>query len=678
MTPASDGIDALISDHLDGVIDAPGAAALEAWLEAGRANQERYLRLVMDHRALLEHHAKARHQAPRRHPRPRLAAASAQRAAPFAALGAFAALLALAVLWWRMPAAAPAHGALTGPAPLRFATLDGSAGATLHRGGAVLALAAGGALLPGDRLQVVAGGWLALRCDDGTRMRLADDAELVLGVVAPGKRLQLLSGRLEAEFTPQTPGQPALIATPQAEVTVRGTALTVVAREGESRTEVSHGLVTLTRLADRAAVDIAAGEYAIAAPQLALAARAKDEPSGTRYAVGAGQAYATLGALPALHPGDLVELHPGSHHAAFRWGASGTALRPITVRGVGAAAATIDGGSLSPGSGGLPHALFQISGAHLVIEHLAFANARNGGTAAAILCNEGARHTVIRDCRITSCDKGIEASDDDLVIEDCEVAAIGSPGNDGYCHALLLAGARALVRRCDIHDALNGQGIKSRCAYLELRSCRITDAEDGEIGIVDAAAGPAAGAGADGDVVLIGNLVASKGGRRGNQQRFIEVGDDAGGSRHGTLALIGNTFIAADGRNIFVNTAHSAMRTVADSNIFYGSDRIALLGAGGFSGRCNWMPASAGIPPGSSGNLRATPAGPGFVDAPQRDFRLRADAACRGRGQAGVRYRDDAGSEHMVEPLGAPGRAAEPSRAGPGLAPDIGAFPALR
>ena len=69
MSAPGDGIDALISDHLDGVIDAEGAAALEAWLEAGRANQERYLRLVMDHRALLEHHAAARHRETGRHRR---------------------------------------------------------------------------------------------------------------------------------------------------------------------------------------------------------------------------------------------------------------------------------------------------------------------------------------------------------------------------------------------------------------------------------------------------------------------------------------------------------------------------------------------------------------------------------------------------------------------------------
>jgi ferric-dicitrate binding protein FerR (iron transport regulator) len=669
---SGDGIDALISDHLDGVISDAGSAALEAWLAAGRANQERFLRLVMDHRALLVHHAALRHQAPGRQRRARPAGGSPARATPFAALAALAALLALAVLWWRAPGA-PTSPAL-GPAPARVATLGAGAGATWRRGAALLAVAAGAALQAGDRIQVAPGGWLDLRFDDGTRMRLADDAELVLGDDAPGKRVQLLSGRLEAEFTPQPPGHPALIGTPQAEVTVRGTALTVVSREGESRTEVSHGLVTVTRLTDRAAVAVGAGEYAIAAPQLALAARPLGAASGTVYAVGAGQAYATLAALPALHPGDLVELHPGIHHVAHRWTASGTVLRPITVRGVGGAPATIDGGGLAPGSGGLPHALFHISGANLVIEHLDFANARNGGTAAGILVGDGARHTVIRDCRITLCDKGIEATDDDLRIADCDLGAIGSPGNDGYCHALLLSGARAVVERCDIHDARNGQGIKSRSGYLEIRSCRITDAEDGEIGIVDAPPGP----GADGNVVLIGNLVASKGGRHGNQQRFIEVGDDAGGSRHGTLYLIGNTFVAADGRNIFVNTAHAAMRTVAESNIFSGSERIALLGAGGFSGRRNWMPATASIPPGAAENVPATAAGPGFVDARSRDFRLRADAACRDQGLADLRYRDAAGGEQAVEPWGVPGRAPVPPAPGQGRPRDVGAYPALR
>jgi ferric-dicitrate binding protein FerR (iron transport regulator) len=670
---AADGIDALISDHLDGVLDDAGTRRLEAWLECGRANQERYLRMVMDHRALLEHHAMARHQAGRRPSRARPAAWIWRRTVPFAALCALAAALAVALLWWHAPAAPGQPAGSAEQAAQRFATLGANTGASVRRGAAAQALGTGAELRAGDRVTVAAGGRCELRCDDGTLLRLADDAELVLGPAAAGKRVELLYGRLEAEFTPQPPGHPAVIATPEAEVTVRGTVLTVVSRDGESRTEVSHGAVTLTRLADRAAVPLRSGEYAIAAPQLALAAHLLGEPSGTRYAVGAGQPYATLGALPALHPGDVVELHPGSHRLAYRWTASGTRLRPITVRGVGSAPAVIDGEGLNPGIGALPHGLFHISGAHLVIEHLDFANARNGGTAAGILCTDGARHTVIRDCRITSCDKGIEATDDDLLIEDCEIGRCGSPGNDGHCHALLLAGLRAVVRRCDIHDALNGQAIKSASRYLELRSCRITDAEDGEIGIVD----EPAGTGADGNVVLIGNLVASKGGRRGNQQRFIEVGDEGGGNRAGTLYLIGNTLVAADGRNLFINTAHAAMRTVAIGNIFSGSDRIAMLGAGGFSGRRNWMPASASVPPGAEDNVRATSAGAGFADPEHRDFRLRADAACRGQGLADARYRDDAGRACAVEPWGAPGPTAGQPAPSPATPPCIGAYPAL-
>ncbi len=663
MSTPSDEIAALISDHLDGLIDDAGAARLETWLAAERAHQERFLRMVMDHRALLAHYAMARHQ---RRPR----SARTRRAPALALLGALAALLALAVLWWRAPLGAR-RTEVVDPAGATFALLLEGGGESVLRAGAPVAIARGDALRPGDRITVAGGASCALRCPDGTVLRLADDAELELVATAPAKQLLLRRGRLEAEFSPQPPGQPAVIATPEAEVTVRGTALTVVSREGESRAEVSHGLVTLTRRSDHAVVPLAAGEYAIAAPQLALVARARGEPSGARYAVGAGQAYAGLGELPALHPGDVVELHPGSHQGAYRFSANGTALRPITVRGVGAAPAVVTGAGLRPGIGALPHALFEIAGAHLTIEHLDFAEARNGGTAAGILIGVHAHHTVIRGCRITRCDKGIEAEDDDLVIEDCEIGEIGALENDGFCHGLLLAGARAWVRHCDIHDCHHGQGIKCRSAFLLLQDCRLTDAEDGELGIVDPPAGPVP----DSDVVVVGTLIASKPARRGNQQRFIEVESDAGGSRRGTLYLLNDTLVAADGRNLFINTAHAAMRTVAQNTIFFGSERIAQLGQGGFSARGCWMPSTAASPPGTADGVPAGAAGPGFVDAARRDFRLRADAACRGRGVDTAAARAQAGG--APAPGFAPGRTTAAAGARVSAAADVGAYPAL-
>jgi hypothetical protein len=410
---------------------------------------------------------------------------------------------------------------------------------------------------------------------------------------------------------------------------VLGTSLAVCRSDGETLVEVRHGAVAVMRGAGGMdGVRVASGQRVLATPSLPLTLAAIGSPCGSTYPVGDGQAYADLAALPALKPGDVVEIHAGTHRGARSLRASGTALRPIVIRGVGAEPPLIDGDGVDVGGvGETPRALFQIQGDHYLIEHLAFANARNGENGAAIRCL-GARHVVIRGCRIARCDDGIMAGDDvdDLRIEDCDIGWTGTAQRDGYCHGIYIGGDRAVVRGCSIHDAQYGQAFKSSCRTLELIANRIVGADDGEISFID---GPGTEA-ATSSLTLSGNLVASKADRRGNTRRFIEVGTENGGIRGGTLTLRGNTFVAADPRVIFVDTVHSAMRVVADETIFVGSDHIATLGAGGISGRRDWLPTTAEVPAGLVDLLRGDQ--PGFVDAAHGDFHLAPTSPCLGLG----------------------------------------------
>ncbi len=644
----------LMSAYLDGELDAQGIAELDAWLAADRAHQERFVRLVIDHRALREllvgeRYAAALPDAPNAEARNlrtrqtgRHARGRARHRATAPAIGwmlvaaSLMAAVAAAWTWWRPQTSA-------GPR-IATATIETANAAVLIHDGVSAPAAAASPLVDGDHLAASADGGAVVRYADGTLVRLDGGCEAWFGHDAGALRVHLVHGRLSADVAHQPVGHPAVIATPDAEVTVLGTELAVTALGGETLTEVGRGRVSLQRLVDHAQVAIGAGEYALAAPGLTLATRAHGAPLGTTYDVGAGQRFAALADLPELAPGDVVDIHPGTYRGGLLWKRSGTPLRPITIRGVGDAPATIDGDGMTL-SGVLPaaQALFQIHGDHYAIERLSFAGAHTGGNASAIHC-AGTGHAVIRSCRITHCDVGIDARCDDLLIEDCEIGWCGDPAPNGYSHELHVAGGRAVVRGCDLHDALGGQALKGASRYIELRANRIVAAADGEISFADVV-----GAGdRDCDIVMVGNLVTSLPSRAGNNQRFIEVGRDAGGLRHGTLSLFNNTFVAGNPRVCFINTSLSAMTVVADSNIFVGSREIARVGAGGIGGRSNWLPQDAQVPPGLRESVTGTD--PGFSADARGDYHLRADSPCLGHGAPDSAYRD---ADGMTRPAGA-------------------------
>ncbi len=60
------------------------------------------------------------------------------------------------------------------------------------------------------------------------------------------------------------------------------------------------------------------------------------------YQVGPTQTYHTVGSLPALNPGDNVEIDSGTYNEVKRWTTAGTAAQPIAIRGVGVARPIFD------------------------------------------------------------------------------------------------------------------------------------------------------------------------------------------------------------------------------------------------------------------------------------------------------------------------------------------------
>jgi hypothetical protein len=169
---------------------------------------------------------------------------------------------------------------------------------------------------------------------------------------------------------------------------------------------------------------------------------------------------------------------------------------------------------------------------------------------------------------------------------------------------------------------------------------------------------------------MIGNLVVSKPDRHGNSRRFIETDDEGSGGRGGTLRLIGNTLVAGDPKVVFIATL-GGMRVVAEGNVFSGSDQIAQPGPGGISGRRNWLPPTAEVPAGLVDRVDGSD--PGFVDAANGDYHLRAGSPCL----AGVetRSRDRSGREHVSPAIGPGDPLGTILRQGP---PVVGAFAPAR
>ena len=378
----------------------------------------------------------------------------------------------------------------------------------------------------------------------------------------------------------------------------------------------------------------------------ALLAGGAHAPAATTYQVGPTRSYHTVSSLPALSPGDVVEIDPATYKEVKRWTQPGTASQPITIRGVGATRPLFDATGLNV-SGSLPNprAVFQVEAAYITLQNLEFQNARNGDNGAGIRVT-GGNNVTVRNCRISACDMGVMSdSDSNLVIEASEICSNGTSLYDGYSHNFYLGGNSATVRFCYIHDALYGQNFKTRAHYTELLYNYIADSQDGEVGLVDANETAATNSHA----VMLGNIIISKPRLGGyNSGRFIQFGQDSGGQHNGTLYAFNNTFLAGDGRIQFLSANAAGATILACNNIFYGSGQIVGTLGGGIAGSNNWLQSSATVPATFYASVAGTD--PGFVNRTVRDIHLTAASACRNRGLNALLYLDGTGAGHSGLP----------------------------
>lgn len=158
--------------------------------------------------------------------------------------------------------------------------LAASPGVSVHRGGEKLPARIAMSLLAGDRVVVESGAVATLAyANESTRVKLASGSELVLPAGDRGKRLEVLTGKIEASVAKQPEGRPMVITTKDAKAEVLGTKLALEVAGGSTRLEVREGRVRLTNTHSGESIEVRGGFCAVAAVGVALAA----EPLSTDW-----------------------------------------------------------------------------------------------------------------------------------------------------------------------------------------------------------------------------------------------------------------------------------------------------------------------------------------------------------------------------------------------------------
>jgi ferric-dicitrate binding protein FerR (iron transport regulator) len=157
---------------------------------------------------------------------------------------------------------APIPSPTGSPLVAKVVEVDGIAERFPGGTGQPVPLRSGDLVEPGDafRLADVPGTQLKLRYPDGTTVRFFQDATGALMVGGNAKRVQLDTGQLFADISPQPVGREMTFATADSEAKVLGTRLRLKALPSSTVLDVVRGEVEFKRLIDRRTAIVSAGE----------------------------------------------------------------------------------------------------------------------------------------------------------------------------------------------------------------------------------------------------------------------------------------------------------------------------------------------------------------------------------------------------------------------------------
>ena len=366
------------------------------------------------------------------------------------------------------------------------------------------------------------------------------------------------------------------------------------------------------------------------------------------YRVGAGQLFASFSALPALKPGDVIEVMGGQTYSAVTLRASGTASAKITFRGV-----TVNG-QRPLISGGINTVQFELS------NHVVFDNFEVTGGTSRCIFNHAAdvtvSNTLVHDCPA----HGILGADYDsgsLTLDHVEVHHSGFADQK---HAIYIAtdevaypGSVFRMQYCYLHDNNGGHGVKSRAERNEIYYNWIEGSYYHELELIGSDGAAESVAREDSDIV--GNVIRKAGGHPSGHT--VRIGGDGTAMTRGRYRFVNNTFILAATSGSAIRVFDAAESVEAHNNVFYreGGGTIELIRTVEASplpavyGTHNWVMTGSANPAGWTGTITGTV--PGFASSSAMDYRPTTGAAVLDKGQANPA----AFAGHaFINPLGTP------------------------
>jgi hypothetical protein len=347
------------------------------------------------------------------------------------------------------------------------------------------------------------------------------------------------------------------------------------------------------------------------------------------YRVGPGEELTQLSDLPALGPGDTVEVMGGAEYEPFvfdfDW--DGTEDNPIRVVGipVGGARPIFRGGTNT----------LEFQGNFYEVENIEV-------TGADFRCIFHHGHAItIRDSLVHDCPRhGILGADEDsgsLTLIRVEVYGCGGGDRD---HQIYMAtdesaypGSVFHMELCWIHDGNGGNNVKSRAERNEIHYNWIEGAFYHELELI----GPD---GQDEDLAredsdIVGNVLI----KRGANESFavVRFGGDATGQTFGRYRFVNNTVVIAPGdtsaifrlfdglesvemhNNVFVRRGGGGVDVIREVEAVWLGDRL-------IAGSHNWVPnGSENVPPEWTDTVMGE--NPGLVDVDAFDLAIALEDA---------------------------------------------------
>jgi MYXO-CTERM domain-containing protein len=344
------------------------------------------------------------------------------------------------------------------------------------------------------------------------------------------------------------------------------------------------------------------------------------------YRVGPGETYEQLSSVPALGPGDIVEVMGGATYEGdvvfdFEW--DGTEAMPIIVRGVpdaGGARPIISGGTNT----------IEVQGDHYVFENLDI----TGGSFRCFFHHAHAitiADTVVHDCP----QHGILGADEDSGSLTLIRVEVHSSGEGDRNHQIYMAtdesahpGSVFRMEDCWIHDGNGGNNVKSRAERNEIYSNWIEGAFYHELELIGPDGADEGLAREDSDVV--GNVFVKSG--ENAEFAVVRFGGDGTGQTHGRYRFVANTVLVAPGSGAAVFRLFDGLESVEmHDNVFFmqGGGGVNLLrdaeavwasGDRIVGGSHNWVPnGSENVPTEWTDTIMGDD--PGFTDVAAFDLR---------------------------------------------------------